>query len=160
MAGPACALCDADGGAVLWRDARLRVVAPDEPDYPAFVRVIAQAHVAEMTGLPAADREHLMSVVLEVEQAMRDTLAPAKINLASLGNVVPHLHWHVIPRWPDDRHFPQPVWGAPAQGRDARVRERIEWVRSRRGAFLATLAARLRARFGDGGAPPGAATRR
>ena len=38
---------------------------------------------------------------------------PDKINLASLGNMVPHLHWHVIPRFRDDRHFPEPIWGAP-----------------------------------------------
>jgi diadenosine tetraphosphate (Ap4A) HIT family hydrolase len=43
------------------------------------------------------------------------------MNLASLGNVTPHLHWHVIPRFADDSHFPQPVWGAaqrPAEPRD------------------------------------------
>jgi diadenosine tetraphosphate (Ap4A) HIT family hydrolase len=38
-------------------------------------------------------------------------MQPDKINLASLGNVVPHLHWHVIPRFVDDPHFPNPVWG-------------------------------------------------
>ena len=35
-----------------------------------------------------------------------------KINLATLGNVVPHLHWHVIARFDWDSHFPNPVWGA------------------------------------------------
>jgi len=38
---------------------------------------------------------------------------PHKVNLASLGNVVPHVHWHVIPRFLDDRHYPDPVWTAP-----------------------------------------------
>jgi diadenosine tetraphosphate (Ap4A) HIT family hydrolase len=66
-----------------------------------------------MSDLPAADRRHLMSVVCAVEVAQRALLRPDKVNLASLGNVVPHLHWHVIPRWRDDRHFPQPVWAAP-----------------------------------------------
>ena len=33
-----------------------------------------------------------------------------QVNVASLGNVVPHLHWHVIPRYADDAHFPAPVW--------------------------------------------------
>ena len=46
-----------------------------------------------------------------VESALRARLTPTKMNLASLGNVVPHLHWHVIPRFADDTHFPQPVWG-------------------------------------------------
>jgi diadenosine tetraphosphate (Ap4A) HIT family hydrolase len=40
-------------------------------------------------------------------------MQPDKINLASLGNVVPHLHWHVIPRFADDAHFPSPIWASP-----------------------------------------------
>ena len=39
-------------------------------------------------------------------------VAPTKINLASLGNLVPHLHWHIVARFDWDSHFPQPVWGA------------------------------------------------
>jgi len=46
-----------------------------------------------------------------VEQVLRETLAPTKINLAALGNMVPHLHWHVIARFDWDSHFPQPIWG-------------------------------------------------
>ena len=41
---------------------------------------------------------------------MRQVLNPTKINLASLGNMTPHLHWHVIPRFADDVNFPNPVW--------------------------------------------------
>ena len=65
-----------------------------------------------MTDLAPPDREHCLRVVLAVEQALRDTLRPDKVNLASLGNQVPHVHWHVIPRFADDAHFPEPVWAA------------------------------------------------
>jgi diadenosine tetraphosphate (Ap4A) HIT family hydrolase len=40
-------------------------------------------------------------------------MRPDKINLASLGNMTPHLHWHVIPRHAGDRHFPRPIWAEP-----------------------------------------------
>jgi diadenosine tetraphosphate (Ap4A) HIT family hydrolase len=63
-----------------------------------------------MSDLPAPERHHLMRVVFAAEVAVRKLVAPDKINLASLGNVVPHLHWHVIPRWTDDSHFPAPIW--------------------------------------------------
>ena len=116
---PACPLCREDGGTVLWRDAFCRVVAADEPDYPGFCRVILNRHVREMTDLAADERQRLMAVVLEVETALREALAPEKVNLASLGNLVPHLHWHVIPRFRDDRHFPAPIWAAPARERAA-----------------------------------------
>ena len=54
-----------------------------------------------------------MRVVFELEAGLRELLQPDKINLASLGNAVPHLHWHVIPRFRGDPHFPSPIWGAP-----------------------------------------------
>jgi diadenosine tetraphosphate (Ap4A) HIT family hydrolase len=107
-----CELCATPGGAVLWQDRRCRVIQVEEPGYPGFCRVIWNTHVREMSDLSAADREHCMNVVFAVERALRQTLAPAKINLASLGNMVAHLHWHVIPRFNDDPHFPQPIWGA------------------------------------------------
>lgn len=100
---------------MLWENEFCRVVLADEPDYPGFCRVIHKQHVAEMTDLPAPERDALMQVVYAVEAAQRAVLQPDKINLASLGNVVPHLHWHVIPRWQDDRHFPAPVWATPSR---------------------------------------------
>lgn len=108
-----CELCTATGGELLWRDARCRVVLVADDDYPGYCRVIWGAHVAEMTDLTPDERGHLMAVVFAVETALRRIVAPRKINLASLGNLTPHLHWHVIPRRSDDRHFPGAIWGAP-----------------------------------------------
>ena len=110
---PACPLCDADGGPVLWRDSFCRVVWVEDACYPGFCRVILDAHVKEMTDLASSDRMRLMETVFTVEAAVREVARPDKINLASLGNVVPHVHWHVIPRWRDDRHFPDAVWAVP-----------------------------------------------
>lgn len=110
-----CPLCREDGGELLWRDGFLRAVLVDEPDYPGFCRVVLNRHAAEMSDLAPAERIRLMEAVFAVEQAVRETLSPDKVNLASLGNVVPHLHWHIIPRFRDDRHFPSPIWAAPAR---------------------------------------------
>lgn len=107
-----CPLCSAEREPVLWRDQHCRVIHAGEPDYPGFCRVVWNAHVREMSDLGAAERDYLMTVVYATEQALRDALKPDKINLASLGNQIPHLHWHVIPRFVDDAHFPDPVWSA------------------------------------------------
>jgi diadenosine tetraphosphate (Ap4A) HIT family hydrolase len=113
--------CSAEDGHGLWRDDRCRVVLTAEP-FPGFCRVIWNAHVPEMTDLVPADRAHLMQVVFAVEAALRARLSPTKMNLAQLGNMTPHLHWHVIPRFADDSHFPQPVWGTPQRsGRERPV---------------------------------------
>ena len=135
-----CALCAGDGGEVLFRDDLLRVVLVDEAGYPGFVRVIANAHLREMTDLAAADRQRLLAAVFAVEAAQREAMAPHKVNLASLGNVTPHVHWHVIPRYADDAHFPEPVWGTRRRDPDpAGLAER----RSRLAALRAAIAARL-----------------
>lgn len=113
VAAGSCSLCDTDGGTVVWRGARLRVVRADEAGFPAFYRVIWNAHAAEFSDLGADDRKTCMDAVVAVEEALRESLRPTKINVASLGNVVPHLHWHVIARFAWDSRFPAPVW-APA----------------------------------------------
>lgn len=96
---------------MLWQDEFCRVILAGEADYPGLCRVILNRHVREMTDLSRAEQTRLLSVVMTVEAALREIMAPDKINLASLGNVVPHLHWHVIPRYSDDKHFPEPIWG-------------------------------------------------
>lgn len=106
-----CELCVNAGGVVLWRSEHCRVIRVDDPHYPGFCRVIWNDHVREMTDLGPAHQALLMRVVFAVEAMVRQLFLPDKINLASFGNMVPHVHWHVIPRWQDDRHFPEPVWG-------------------------------------------------
>jgi diadenosine tetraphosphate (Ap4A) HIT family hydrolase len=116
-----CELCGDPGGDLLWEDALCRVVRVTDPTttaFPGFCRVIWQRHVAEMSDLSPSDAHHALDVLLATERAVRHTVSPDKINLASLGNVVPHLHWHVIPRWHDDSHFPSPIW-AVAQRADS-----------------------------------------
>lgn len=124
-----CELCthvETPAWSLVWRDERLRVVRVlDAPDFPGYYRVIWNAHVAELSELADADRAHLMAVVTEVERALRVALNPTKINLAALGNVVPHLHWHVIARFQRDSHFPQPIWGQRQRESDAHAMARI-----------------------------------
>ncbi len=117
-ADPGCELCQTPGGHLLWHDSVLRVVLVDDPDYPGYLRVVWRRHQREMSDLQPAERAQLMAAVFAVEGALREVMAPAKINLASFGNRTPHLHWHVIARHADDPHFPEPVWGARQRGAD------------------------------------------
>lgn len=120
---PACPLCADAAGRLVWQAADWRVVAVEGPEaerFPGFYRLIWNAHVAEFSDLTAAQRSGVMDAVALIEQVLREQLQPDKINLASLGNVVPHLHWHVIPRWRDDSHFPNPIWGQALRAVPAR----------------------------------------
>lgn len=119
-----CELCDTPGGEILWRDAHCRIILVGGAEgvaFPGFCRVVWQTHVAEMSDLAPEHRQHLLFVVATTERVVRDLVRPDKINLASLGNVVPHLHWHVIPRWCNDSHFPAPIWAAAQRPVPARA---------------------------------------
>lgn len=108
-----CPLCTPQAERLLIRHAGWRVIGIDDEPYAGYCRVIWNEHVAEMSDLEATERDALMAAVFAVEAVLRELLQPAKINLASLGNQVPHLHWHVIPRWRDDPTFPAAVWAPP-----------------------------------------------
>jgi diadenosine tetraphosphate (Ap4A) HIT family hydrolase len=111
-----CGLCETDGGLVVARTPLFRVVRVVDGEearrFPAFYRLIWNRHVAEFSDLSVTDRHACMDAVTEIEKTLRSLLAPTKVNLASLGNVVPHLHWHVIARFEGDSHFPAPIWAA------------------------------------------------
>jgi diadenosine tetraphosphate (Ap4A) HIT family hydrolase len=108
-----CELCNSAGGLMVAQTPQLRVVRVEDANFPAFYRVIWQPHRAEFTDLDASERRLCLEAVARVESVLRAQLQPAKINLASLGNMVAHLHWHVIARFDWDSHFPQPIWGSP-----------------------------------------------
>ena len=105
-----CPLCTAEGGRLVVATPQFRLIQAQETGFPAFYRLIWTAHVAELSDLAPAERLLLLEALVSVEQAMREHLQPTKINLASLGNMVPHLHWHLIARFDWDSHFPAPVW--------------------------------------------------
>jgi diadenosine tetraphosphate (Ap4A) HIT family hydrolase len=143
-----CALClapgDALADAILWQDEACRVVlvgGDEGRDFPGFCRVVWRSHVAEMSELSAAERRHLMNLVFAAEIAVREVMRPDKVNLASLGNVVPHLHWHVIPRWRGDSRFPAPIWGPAVRTGDLPAAPTTERLRTAFGRALAELQA-------------------
>lgn len=109
-----CPLCIAENETVLWQDADCRIILAHEANYPALCRVIWHRHIQEMSDLTSLQQQHMMRVVISTESALRQLTNPVKMNLASLGNMSPHLHWHVIPRHAQDRHYPNSIWGAPS----------------------------------------------
>ncbi len=121
----------------MWQGTDHRVIFADEPLHPGLCRVVWGAHVREMSDLVPTDAERLMATVLTVERVLREQLAPDKVNLAALGNVVPHLHWHVIPRWRDDCHFPDAVWAAPRRESAPRAIDRQALAVALRAALAA-----------------------
>jgi len=70
-------------------------------------------HVARLDQLTRDEWSRLAGDLYLAEQAIVRVLRPDHINVESLGNVVPHLHWHIIPRYLDDPSWGAPIWRVP-----------------------------------------------
>ena len=66
----------------------------------------------------------IMSVIL-FYIAIKIFYKPDKINLACLGNLTPHIHWHVIPRFYDDNHFPGSIWSQQKKFKKTEISDQI-----------------------------------
>lgn len=99
----------------------IRAASEAEQSFPVFYRVIWRAHVREFSALSVAEQTFCMTVVSEIERVLLEQLQPPpdKMNIASLGNMVPHLHWHIIARHVWDTHWPKPVWAEPVRSAHA-----------------------------------------
>lgn len=139
-----CPLCQPASEIVLHADDRLRIIqVVGEPGLPAYFRVIWQAHRAEMSDLGDEDRRYLWEVLHLVETGMRRHFSPDKINLASFGNQVPHLHWHLIGRWRSDPQFPGSPWSPVLREEDTGQQENARRVSAGMSAFREWLSAGL-----------------
>lgn len=88
-----CVLCKdelkPEEGRLIWRGDDCRVILVNDPDLPGFCRVIWNRHVAKMTDLSHGERDHIMTLVFAIEEAIRHVMHPDKVNIAALGNMVP-----------------------------------------------------------------------
>jgi diadenosine tetraphosphate (Ap4A) HIT family hydrolase len=139
-----CVLCKdelkPEEGQLIWRGDDCRIILVNDPELPGFCRIIWNLHVSEMTDLTYGEREHLMTLVFAVEEAVRYVMHPDKMNVAALGNMVPHIHWHVIPRYKDDAFFPGSVWSNKINKTPAQILEsRMEKVQDLPAAIRETI---------------------
>ena len=140
MRSPGCPLCDEPGGRLVLQAPKWRLVHAQEAGFPAFYRLVWKDHVRELSELDRDDRIACIDAIAAIEQEMLRALQPRKMNVASLGNAVPHLHWHVIARFDWDSHFPAPVWAQSQRQADAgRVQELAQALPSLEEAFRRVL---------------------
>lgn len=81
--------------------------------FPGYVLLFTREHVTELFHLRPRMRGELMEEVNRVAQALQSVFQPDKINYELLGNMVPHMHWHLVPRFATDPLWPRPIWSEP-----------------------------------------------
>ena len=127
-----CPLCKKPVTGEFWRGKRFCAIDAGTDDFPAFIRIVALDHVAEMSDLSPEDRATLRALLDTTEKVMIENLHPDKMNWAQFGNMVPHLHWHLVARWRDDGWYPECPWGP----RQRQVSEVLSQERRRKAKAL------------------------
>ena len=99
-----CPLCNSENEDIIFKNDFFRVILVDE--IPGYIRIITNKHIKEFSELSDEEAINLSLAVKKIEKTMIDFLNPDKINIAALGNMVPHLHIHIIPRYINDPWWP------------------------------------------------------
>jgi len=99
-----CPLCNLKNEDIIYKNDFFRVILVDE--IPGYIRIITNKHIKEFSDLNDDEAVKLTLAVKKIEKKMIEFLNPDKINIASLGNMVPHLHIHIIPRYKNDPWWP------------------------------------------------------
>ena len=132
-----CAFCSGERPAADHRIAELGVSIAylhDDQFFPGWVVVVLKRHATELFHLARVDRARMLDDVSRVAGVIHEVYTPRKINYELLGNQVPHIHWHVIPRRADDPAPHDAVWTVPHVPRrldGAMLAERIAILRAR-----------------------------
>lgn len=91
--------------------------------FPGYTFVITREHVTELFHLDKQVRQGVVEEVNRVAKALAQVYQPAKMNYELLGNMVPHMHWHLVPRFTDDHLWPRPIWSEPHQDKQLKPEE-------------------------------------
>ena len=135
MSAPACVMCDKYGGSGPLLVAELetaRAFLHEDQFFPGYVLLVLRRHVTELYQLEAGERRAHIEEVSRVAEALARAFRPVKMNYELLGNQVPHIHWHLVPRLSTDPDLLSPIWRVdhqPAPLAPAAARERIESIR-------------------------------
>lgn len=112
-----------------------KVLLMDDQTYPWVILVPKKINTVELTDLSSENQHILMSEIVHVSEVLKDITEADKMNVATLGNVVPQLHIHVIARFKSDAAWPAPIWGkTPTISYDEEIKE--EFMRTLREKLL------------------------
>ncbi len=112
--------------------------------YTGYCVLVSRVHAAELHQLAAPQRSAFFEEMVTLSHAIANAFTPRKLNCESLGNQVPHLHWHLFPRRADDADTLKPVWLALDRAeRDEREKQRLQTGPMPRAEIASRLCAAL-----------------
>ena len=147
MTFPECQLClklnsinDLPPEDVVWQFPHSVALLGPWQFYHGYCVLVARSHATELSRLPGVERRAYLDEMCLLARAIEECFRPHKLNYELLGNQVPHLHWHLFPRYADDLDRLKPVWLTLDRAEhDAALRSRLETGRQDRAATAANL---------------------
>ncbi len=94
---------------VIYENENIRIEI-EESEIP-WLKIFTQYPYKEMSEVPAHIKLEIYDLLDRIEKEMIAYFNPDKINIASFGNYIPHVHWHIMARFREDSYFPEPMWG-------------------------------------------------
>lgn len=135
MTSTPCPMCDRWQGDADLQIAELEhsyLILNRDQFFPGYCLLFTKQHQTELFHLDANVRQGLMEEISRVAQGLADCFQPNKLNYELLGNLVPHIHWHLVPRFRSEPLWPRPIWSEPHQElllTADQYRERCEQIR-------------------------------
>ena len=106
-----CLLCTNINEIIIINNRLFRIVIIDNQDYPGYLNLITNKHFKELTDMSLIDAKKIFSAIYKIEQIIKIIYQCDKVNIFSFGNKVMHVHWHIVPRYINDKHFPNSIFG-------------------------------------------------
>jgi len=94
---------------VIYQNENIRIEV-EQSEIP-WLKIFTQNAYKEMSEVPALVKSEIYDHLDIIEKEMLSYYRPKKINIASFGNYMPHVHWHIMARFEEDSFFPEPMWG-------------------------------------------------
>ena len=135
MTNKTCVMCSRwndDSALRIIEFAHSYVILNRDQFFPGYCLLFTKQHVTELFHLDPVLRAELIENINQVAQALHDVFKPDKLNYELLGNMVPHMHWHLVPRFATETLWPRPIWAEPHPEFSLTAeeyRQRIELIR-------------------------------
>ena len=133
---PMCCRWDADSELQIIELPQSYVILNRDQYFPGYTLLFTKVHATELFHLGQDMRSALMEEVTLVAQALYTVFTPDKINYELLGNMVPHIHWHIVPRFSSEPLWPRPIWADPHEELFLPADECRQRIKNIRGALL------------------------
>ena len=114
LAGQGCPLCGETERIILTTLPSGRVELVNDGNFVGYCILVFHRHAIELFDLSQEERTQFMEDITRIAEAIATVCQPGKLNYEMLGNMVPHLHCHIVPRYPNDGYWGGPLWARPA----------------------------------------------